>query len=246
MRLDERRREIADLRRLLGRATGPALLVGVERLDELRYQLVVHLVALVLETTEDWKPRAACARARMGLPLLRLLREPLHNPRLDLLDGLHLLVRHEAAVDVKLAPVVKREPAERGRVDDIPLAAARRDFRDPLLPQLRGVLRLALRRALLYGDRLDRERKYLGDRLRIDFKNDAFAGPDGRGKSGNQRQSRQFYAGKTESRPLRHSRCSHAVKSIKFHSTVSTRRTRAQVKHKDLNAAAGFGPPRRG
>ena len=90
-------------------------------------------------------------------------------PALYLIYNLHLIRRHEAAVYVQLAPLVEgksvREPSH---IHGVALGAARRYLNDASPRQYRVVLPLAPARALLYLERLNRQRRDFGNRLHVD------------------------------------------------------------------------------
>ena len=173
MRLDERGRQVGDLRRLRRRAAAGFGLACVELVHEAHDQRVVPLVALVLESPEHRRAGLA-GRQKLDSLLLARRRKPLAYPRLDRFDRLHLFCSHKTRVYVELAPFVERQTIENAcRVDRVPLGSAGRNLGDAALGKLGPVRRLALKRPLLYLDSLERKRRKLDKRHRVYGKNQA-------------------------------------------------------------------------
>ena len=90
-------------------------------------------------------------------------------PALYLIYNLHLIRRDESAVYVQLAPLVEgKSVCEPAHIHGVALGAAWRYLNDASLRQYRIVLPLAPVCALLYLERLKRQRRNLCNRRHVD------------------------------------------------------------------------------
>ena len=119
---------------------------------------------LITRIAEPAKDRhLARSRLRAHIKTFRRLGEMGLEPRLDLADRDHLVLRHETPIDVELPEVVEHEASGCSGFHHVLLRLVHRHLGDAAARQLRRMPRLALGRPTGDIQRLHRQRQDLGE-----------------------------------------------------------------------------------